>query len=197
MRYKYLVIAVLSFLCISTVQAQKKSVTIQIYTAAEKKCDQSIDKETWKAAESLCKNALVLAGQLPDKNKSEKMWAFENYAFTLFSQSKFQLALDNYTKAFEIAKTFLTESDGDLGHVYFNLGRANLGLTKADKAVEYFQKSEQIYRTALEKTTDSKLKTEYKASIRKNLVLLKYIAESLNDEVKTKEIEKKLTDLDN
>ncbi|MEP6903891.1 MAG: tetratricopeptide repeat protein, partial [Actinomycetota bacterium] len=191
------VIAVLSFFCISTVQAQKKVVSIQNYAAAEKKCDQSIDSEDWKVAESLCKKALAIANQLTDKNKAKKMWAFENYAFTLFSQSKFQLALDNYTKAFEIAKTFLTESDGDLAHVYFNLGRANLGLSKADKAVEYFQKSEQIYRAAFKKTTDSELKTEYKASIRKNLVLQRYIAESLNDEVKTKEIEKKLTDLEN
>lgn len=197
MKCKYLVIAVSFFVCLSTAQGQKKDLGLQNYVSAEKKCHQSIDKENWKVAESICKNALALANRLTNENKSEKMRAFENYAFTLFSQYKFQLALNNYTKAFEIGKTFLTESDAALGYAYFNLGRTNQGLSKPDKAVDYYQKAEQIYRVAYEKANDAELKTKHKESIKRTLILQKYIAGLLGDDSEFKEIEKKLADLEN
>ena len=124
------------------------------------------------------------------------MRAYDNYAFTLFSQSKFKAALVNFTKAFEIGKTFLTETDAALGQAYFNLGRANHGLSNLEKAVENYQKAEQIFRAAYEKTTDSELKAKHKASIRKTLVLQRYIAAFLKDEIKIQEIEKKMADLE-
>lgn len=184
------------FLWISPARAQKAAAGPEGYAAAGKKCDQSIDTENWKIAETLCKNALLLANRLSDKNKSEKMQAYENYAFTLFSQYKFQPALDNYIKAFEIGKTFLTETDGDLAYAYLNLGRASQGLSKLEKALEYYQKAEQIYRAAYEKATDPESKTKYKSSIRRTLILQQFVAQYINDENKIKEIEKKLADPD-
>lgn len=186
----------LSFILVLSAQAQKKAVSVQSYTDAENKCDQSIKKENWKTAELLCKNALRLANQLADKNKPEKMRAYENYAYVLFSQSKFQFALNNFTKAFEIGKTFLTENDSDLAYAYLNLGRANQGLSKLEKAVEYYKKAEQIYRNAYEKDSDSESKAKLKDSIKRTLILQRYIAAILNDENLFKEVVKKMADLD-
>lgn len=196
MLYKYLVTVTLIFLFLSLAGAQKNVAGIKSYTAAENKCNQVIEKENFKAAESVCKNALILAKRLSDENKPEKMRAYENYAFTFFSQNKFQLALNNFTEAFEIGKTFLTESDSDLGYAYFNLGRASQGLSKLEKAIEYYKKAEQIYRSVYEKATNSESKTKAKASIRRTLLLQRFVARYQNDENTYKEIENKLADLD-
>ena len=163
MKNKCLVIAVSLLSLTLTISAQKPLTDAQTYADAGKKCDQAIDNENEKNAEVLCKTALDIANQLPAKNKTDKMKAYEKYAFTLFSQYKFQDALDNYTKAFDIGKTFLTASDADLAYAYLNLGRASQGLSKLDTAEENFIKAEKIYRAAYAKSEDSALKDKYKS----------------------------------
>ena len=196
MKSNCLALVLLSFLCFSSVYAQKESVGNEKYAAAEKKCNQSIEKEDWKIAETLCSAALTFAGQLGEDGKSAKMRAYENYAFTLFSQYKFQQALDNYAKALEIGKSFLTESDAELGYAYFNLGRANQGLSKLEKAQEYYKESEKIYRAAFEKAATAELKNKQKDSIKRTLILQRYVAGLLEDHENLKELEKRLADLE-
>lgn len=200
MKSKVFVFATLFLLCVVTAAAQKKAAVagnLEIYSAAEKKCDAAIEKQTWKTAETLCRSALTAANRLTDQNKPEKMQAFENYAFALFQQYKFQLALDNFTKSFELGESFLAANDPQMGDAYFNLARANQGLANMEKAVEQYQKAEQIFRDAYDKAATPELKSSHKASIRKTLLLQQFIANYVGDADKVRELEKKMADLEN
>lgn len=192
----FLAIASLALLFISSASAQRKAVKTADYDSAEKKCVAAIDTEKWKTAETVCGNALTLAKRMPAEKKSEKMRAYENYGFSLFSQSKFRAALDNWERAFEIGESFLTENDPALAYAYLNLGRANQGLANVEKAVEHYKKSEQIYRAAYASATDTDLKNKHRESVKRTLILQRYVARYLNDDALFDEIQRKIAELD-
>jgi tetratricopeptide (TPR) repeat protein len=198
MKFECFVLAALFFLSVLPSAAQKKpsAGAPEISGAAEKKCDAAIEKKSWKSAEVLCRSALTSALRLTDRNNREKMRAYENYAFALFSQSKFRPALDNFTKAFEVGKTFLSAEDPNMGSAYFNLARANQGLSNLEIAVEQYQRAERIFRAAYEKTADAELKSRHKASIRKTLLLQQFVADVGGDVDKVKELEQKMSALE-
>ena len=191
----------LSVFFVLSVGAQDASPALAKYSAGETGCVKSFDAGDWKASESLCNDALALSIQLPQKFKLEKMNALENYGFTQFRQSKFQLALSNFTKALNIGTSFLKGDSTDLAHAYFNVGRANQGMASITSSyivpaeTNYLQ-AEKIYRAAYAAATDADGKGKIKESIQRTLGLLKYIAQMRGEDAKVKAIEARMAEFE-
>ena len=184
---------------VAAISAQKIQLSQTRFFTAANKCEALLDAEKWKSAEAFCRNATAI--QLPPQYKSEQMRAWENYAFALFSQEKFQPALTSYTKAFEIGKVYLPEDSRDLGWAYFNLGRANQGMASINgkyivAAESNYLMAETIYRKNYASATDAATKDKAKASIRRTLILLKFMATAQRDVDKYRAIEARITELD-
>ena len=139
MKYQAACITFLTLILFLSASSQTKPALVK-YSAAESTCLASIKAEKWESAETDCNNALAESVKLPAQYKREKMNALDNYAFSLFSQSKFDTALTNYTKSLTIGKTFLTPDSVDLGQAYFNVGRADQGM--ASKSGKYIDSAE-------------------------------------------------------
>ena len=185
----------------SSATAQDKNAALKQYLASESVCKGSSNAENWETAETECKKALADSVKLFAKYKSEKMNALTNYAFTLFSQSKFDKAQINFTKALTLGKSFLTSSSPDLGLAYFNVARAYQGMASItgkyiDPAETNYLQAEKIYRAAYNKATDATVKAEMKALVRKPIILLNYIAVMRGDEVKVRSTRARLDELD-
>ena len=194
-------LAILTLSLSLSATAQDKNAALSQYLASESVCKASSSAENWETAEGDCNKALADSAKLSAKYKREKMNALTNYAFTLFSQSKFDKAQINFTKALTIGKTFLTSTSPDLGLAYFNVARAYQGMASItgkyiDPAETNYLQAEKIYRAAYNKATDATLKAEMKALVRKPIILLNYIAVMRGDEVKVKATQARLKELD-
>ncbi|MEQ1922103.1 MAG: tetratricopeptide repeat protein [Pyrinomonadaceae bacterium] len=201
MKYQAVGTVVLLFIISLSATAQNKDVVLQQYIASESICKASSKAENWETAETECNNALADAVKLPARYKREKMNALTNYGFALFSQSKFDKAQVNFSKALTIAKSFLTTSSTDLGFAYFNVARAYQGMASItgkyiDPAEINYLQAEKIYRTAYSKATDPKTKADAKELLRKPIVLLNYIATLRGDAAKVRATEARLKELE-
>ncbi|CAN5357830.1 hypothetical protein BH10ACI3_BH10ACI3_05100 [soil metagenome] len=200
MKYYAVCITFLTLTLFLSASAQKNSSALTEYSALEKVCQESITSEKWEAAERDCNAALAGSVTLPARYKREKMHALDNYAFSLFSQSKFELALKSFTRALEIGKTFLSASSAELGRAYFNVGRANQGMASIEgryivPAETNYLTAEKIYRAAYAVAADEKAKIKVKDSISGTLVLLEYIALMRGEDAKVKAIEARMAAL--
>jgi len=187
-------------LCVSAA-AQSVSPDSRKYLNGEALCIQSIKAANWKTAETACRQALDLSLMLPRKFQREKMAALENYAFSLFSQSKFRSALINFEKALKVGSTFLGRSSPDLAKAYFNVGRANQGMASITgsyivPAERNYLQAETIYRAAYAVADDDAARSTIRDSIRRTLILLRMIATMRGDDLKFRAIKERLTQLD-
>jgi TonB family protein len=165
------------------------------YFAESDRCRDLLKGQKWQEAEPVCKAVVSIADQLAEHRVLEKMGAYEEMGHALLGLKRHQEALDYFSRAFEIGKTVLKETDPETGIAYRNLGVANHMLGKLDKAREFYGKAEKILRHAYAHIDLDEARQSYIDSLK---VILRYhaiAAEQSGAAKEAEEIRKRLTQL--
>lgn len=120
----------------------------QRFSAQEDKCCDMVKSQKWKEAEAVCKVAVQLADQFTTDRELEKMGAYEMFGHVLMGQERYQEALSYYSRANEIARPRLNDTNAEVGRLYWDMGIAYHSLRNLDKAREFYRKAEKTYQSA-------------------------------------------------
>ncbi len=124
---------------------------IQRFSAQEDKCRDMVKSRKWKEAEAVCKVAVQLADQFTSDRELEQMGAYEMFGHVLMGQERYQEAITYYSRANEIARPRLNDTNAEVGRLYWDMGIAYHSLRNLDKAREFYRKAEKTYQFAYSK----------------------------------------------
>lgn len=120
----------------------------QLFYAADDKCRGLLHSQQWKEAETACVAAVRLADRFADYRELEKMGAYENVGDALMGQGRYREAVTSYTRAVEVGRPRVNDTNAETGQVYASIGVAYHRLRELDKTREFYRKAESTYRTA-------------------------------------------------
>jgi tetratricopeptide (TPR) repeat protein len=174
---------------------EKELETARQFFEKEEKCRDLLRKQKWQDAELTCKAVVAIADRLPEHRALEKMGAYEAVGRVLFSQRRFQEALDLYSRAFTIGQTTLGDTDAETGYAYRNLGVTNHMLGNLDKAREYYSKAEKTLQHAYDHIGLEDARQDYLKTLRDVLQHHLLAAQESGAEKEAEEIKKRLAKL--
>ncbi|HJQ69517.1 MAG TPA: tetratricopeptide repeat protein [Blastocatellia bacterium] len=129
-------------------QINREQDVSKMFFEQQDKCRGLLRAQNWKEAEPVCKAAARLAEQLPGDRALEKMGAYQLLGHVFLRQQRYQEALNNYSRAYEFARSQLTEKNAELGELYGYMAIAHHGLNELDKAREFYRKAEKSLQLA-------------------------------------------------
>jgi TonB family protein len=170
---------------------EKELETARQFFEKEEKCRSLLRNQKWQDAELTCKEAVAIANRLPQHRALEKMGAYEAVGNALFSQRRFQEALDHYSRAFIIGQTTLSDTDAETGYAYRNLGVTNHMLGNLDKAREFYSKAEKTLQHAYDHIGLEDVRPGYLKTLRSVLQYHLLAAQESGAEKEAEEIKKR------
>lgn len=185
------------------VQGQGKSQDIsQRFFEQQDKCLNLLKSQNAKEAELVCKLAVDLADRLGSDRELEKMGAYQMMGYAMMNQKRHQDALTYYSRAAEVVRSRLKDTDAELGRLYGDIGIAHHSLRDLDKAREFYRKAERTYQFAYssinpEEVTEEglQMKQGYMRALKNLLQHHALAAEQVGATAEAEEVKKRLANL--
>jgi tetratricopeptide (TPR) repeat protein len=174
----------------------------QQFFAQEAKCRGLLRDRSWKEAEAACEESVRLADRFADHRELEKMGAYASVGHALMGQQRYRDAIRFYSRAIEVSRPRLDDTNAETGDMFVNMAVAHHLLRELDAAREWYRKAEKTYRTAHagireEEVTEqgAEMKRGYLKALRRVFELHLRAAQDAGAAAEVKEIEKQLADL--
>ena len=112
-------------------------------------------------AEPICRNAVALAAELGPHRQLERLEAFQQAGHSLFLQSKFAGALENYQQELRIAGEAVEPHGAEIAAAHRHVGNGLWSTGRKEDARVEYEQAENIYAAAETNTDSAFLKNEY------------------------------------
>lgn len=174
----------------------------QRFFAQEKKCRDLLRGEMWREAEAACKAAVGLADRFADYRELEKMGAYESVGRALNGQGRYQEAIGYYTRALEVGRPRVDDTDAEAGSLYGSIAMAYHAMRNLDQAREFYRKAERTFQHAydsinVEEVTEEgvRMRQGYLSALKKILGYHLLAAQEAGAGAEVEEVKKRLGSL--
>ncbi len=115
---------------------------------ADEKCRGLLKSERWQEAEVACRFGARLSDRFADHRELEKMGAYQPVGESLAGQKRYAEAINYYTRALELARPRLDDSNAEVGELYGRIALAYHMSRDLERACEFYRKATRSYQTA-------------------------------------------------
>lgn len=152
---------------------KKEVETSDRYFTAMELCQKQLDDHQPELAEATCKRAIALSSELTPNRTTERANAFEQTGHSLYMQSKFAEALEDYQQELRTKKDWGTDN-ADFAAAQHHVANGLWHTGRMAEARPLYEKSERTYKKAGKNTKSALMKDEYARQLK--LVLLDHAA---------------------
>ena len=147
-------------------EGREKSRINQAFFVEHDRCREFLRAREWAKAESSCRLAVLRVEKLPKEHVLERSSARASLAIALLWQRRSEEAIVFLNKSLAIRKTVSSDSDAEIGDLYFLLGQAHNVLNDIPNARAYYEKAESSYRAAFIEIGDDYFRSSYVRRLR-------------------------------
>lgn len=120
----------------------------QKFFSQDEKCRGLLREERWEEAEAACKESVRLADRFADYRELEKMGAYAGLGHALAGQRRFREAIKYYSRAVEVTRPRLDDTNAEVADMYVNIAMAYHALRELKDAREWYAKAASSYQAA-------------------------------------------------